>query len=107
MVLVIVVVLVSVLYPSKVAGEIAIPDVNRSWTLPEAKGNTLSLTLPFLMTYKEHRSVGGFLYDYFDSHQDVSHGMFSTADVSFRFVCETPPESGATHERLPRRQLRI
>jgi hypothetical protein len=91
MVLVIAVVLVSVLYPSKVAGEIAIPDVNRSWTLPEARGNRLSLTLPFLMTYKEHRSVGGFLYEYFDSHQDVSHGMFSTADVSFRFVCETPP----------------
>ena len=101
MVLVIVVVLVSVLYPSKVAGEIAIPDVNRSWTLPEAKGNQLALTLPFLMTYKEHRSVGGFLYEYFESHQDVSHGMFSTADVSFRFVCETPPEFDATDYDCP------
>jgi cell division protein FtsX len=96
MVLVIAVVLVSVLYPSKVAGEIAIPDINRSWTLPEPRGNQLSLTLPFLMTYKEHRSVGGFLYDYFSSHQDVSHGMFSTADVSFRFICETPPAYDAT-----------
>ena len=101
MVLVIVVVLVSVLYPSKVAGEIAIPDVNRSWTLPEPRGNQLSLTLPFLMTYKEHRSVGGFLYEYFDSHQDVSHGMFSTADVSFRFVCETPPELGVPDDDCP------
>ena len=91
MVLVIIVVLVSVIYPSKVAGEIAIPDVNRSWTLPAAQGNMLELTLPFLMSYKEHRSVGGYLYDYFEGHRDVSHGMFSTADIQFGFVCEDPP----------------
>jgi hypothetical protein len=96
MILVIVVVLVSVIYPSKVAGEIAIPDVNRSWTLPAARGNLLELTLPFLMTYKEHRSVGGFLYDYFEGHQDVSHGMFSTANIEFGFACENPP--GLTKE---------
>ncbi len=91
MVLVIVVVLISVIYPSKVAGEIAMPDVNRSWTLPPARGSLLELTLPFLMTYKEHRSIGGFLYEYFEGHQDVSHGMFSTADIEFRYVCENSP----------------
>jgi hypothetical protein len=88
MVLVIVVVLISVIYPSKVAGEIAMPDVNRSWTLPPARGNLLELTLPFLMTHKEHRSIGGFLYEYFEGHQDVSHGMFSTADIEFSYVRE-------------------
>ena len=91
MVLVIAVVLVSVIYPSKVAGEIAIPDVNRSWTLPPAVGNEMELTLPFLMTYREHRSVGGFLYDYFEGHQDVSHGMFSTANLEFGYICPTAP----------------
>jgi hypothetical protein len=91
MVLVIIVVLVSVIYPSKVASQIAIPDVNRSWTLPQAQGNMLELTLPFLMTYREHRSVGGYLFDYFEGHQDVSHGMFSTADIQFSFVCTDPP----------------
>ena len=91
MILVIIVVLVSVLYPSKVAGEIAIPDVNRSWTLPEAKGNTLEITLPFLMKYKEHASVGGYLLDYFQGHQDVTHGGFSTGEIDFGFVCPTPP----------------
>jgi len=91
MVLVILVVLVSVIYPSKVAGEIAMPDVNRSWTLPPAKGSELKITLPFLMTYKEHRSIGGFLYEYFEGHQEITHGMFSTANVEFGFVCETPP----------------
>ena len=91
MVLVIVVVLISVIYPSKVAGEIAMPDVNRSWTLPPARGNLLELTLPFLMTYKEHRSIGGFLYEYFEGHQDISHGMFSTANIEFSSVCENFP----------------
>jgi len=91
MVLVIVVVLISVIYPSKVAGEIAMPDVNRSWTLPQARGNELELTLPFLMTYQEHRSIGGFLYEYFEGHQDISHGMFSTANIELSYFCENPP----------------
>jgi hypothetical protein len=91
MILVIIVVLISVIYPSRVAGQIAIPDVNRSWSLPPARGNLLELTLPFLMNYREHRSVGGYLYDYFEGHQDVSHGMFSTADIQFSFVCDDPP----------------
>jgi hypothetical protein len=93
MILVIIVVLISVLYPSKVAGEIAIPDVNRSWTLPEAKGNVLELTLPFLMKVKEHRSVGGYLLDYFKGHQDVTHGQFSTGTIDFGFVCQVPPST--------------
>jgi hypothetical protein len=91
MILVIIVVLVSVLYPSKVAGEIAIPDVNRAWTLPRADGNLLQVTLPFYMSYKEHRSIGGFLLEYFQGHQDVSHGLFSTGNIDFGFICQTAP----------------
>jgi hypothetical protein len=90
MILVILVVLVSVLYPSKVAGEIAIPDVNRAWTLPTPVDNAIEITLPFLMKQAEHRSVAGFLYDYFSSHRDVSHGLFSTGDI--RVVLEPAPE---------------
>jgi hypothetical protein len=91
MLLVIIVVLVSVLYPSKVAGEIAIPDVNRSWTLPRAVGNLLEVTLPFYMSYREHRSIGGFLLEYFQGHQDVSHGLFSTGNIDFGYICRKAP----------------
>ncbi len=91
MALVILVVMVSVIYPSKVAGEIAIPDINRSWTLPDPIDNRLEIVLPFLMTYQEHRSVGGFVYEYFTSHQEITHGKFSTGNLAFAFVCETPP----------------
>jgi hypothetical protein len=91
MFLVILVVLVSVIYPSKVAAEIAIPDVNRAWTLPQADGNILEVTLPFYMSYKEHRSIGGFLLEYFQGHQDISHGLFSTGNIDFGFICQTAP----------------
>jgi len=96
MILVILVVLISAIYPSRVAAEIAIPDVNRSWTLPPSKGNLLEITLPFLMGYQEHRSITGFLYDYFKGHQDVSHGLFSTGEISFSQVCPVAPVFGNT-----------
>ena len=101
MVLVIMVVLVSVLYPSKVAGEIAIPDVNRAWTLPEAEGNVLRVTLPFYMSYTEHRSIGGVLLEYFQGHQDISHGLFSTGDIDFSFICQTAPGLADDAENCP------
>ncbi len=95
MVLVILVVLVSVIYPSRVAAEIAIPDVNRSWRLPDAKDNAIEVTLPFLMKYHENRSIGGYIYDYLQAHQDVSHGIFSTGEITFGFVCpHTHPLEG-------------
>jgi len=101
MVLVIAVVLLSVIYPSKVAAEIAIPDVNRSWTLPAARGNTLEMTFPFLLTFREHASVGGFLYEYFEGHFDVSHGRFSTSRIDLDFACETAPSVASDTDTCP------
>ncbi|WP_163340286.1 FtsX-like permease family protein [Desulfopila sp. IMCC35008] len=92
MVLVIAVVLISVIYPSKVAASIAIPDVNRTFTLPKPQNDTISVTLPFLMRYDEHESIGGFIYDYFAGHKDVSHGIFSTGPIDIIFSCSTTDE---------------
>jgi len=102
MVLVILVVLLSVIYPSRVAANIAIPDVNRSWTLPEPVGNTIKATLPFLMRIREQDCAGGFLLEYYKAHQDVSHGLFSTAEIRQDFVCpwkepEPQPHPGELH----------
>lgn len=92
MILVIGVVLISVIYPSRVAARIAIPDVNRTFTLPKSDGNKIVVTLPFLMKYREHESIGGFIHSYFVSHQDVSHGIFSTGPVQIIFSCSTEQE---------------
>ena len=87
MLLVILVVLVSVIYPSKVAAQIAIPDVKKSWTLPEPEGNTLKVTLPFLMKQRELRGIGGYLMAYFEEHLDVSHGLFSIGEIEYPQHC--------------------
>lgn len=87
MILVICVVLISVIYPSRVAARIAIPDVNRSFTLPEPVEDSISVMLPFFMKHDEHESVGGFLYSFFSGHQDISHGKFSTGPVELIYAC--------------------
>jgi hypothetical protein len=90
MVLVIIVVLISVIYPSRVAANIAIPDVNRSWKMPDPKQSRLEITLPFLVKLGEQKSLGGFLLSHFTGHQDVSHGLFSTGEIAFRFDTDDP-----------------
>ncbi len=89
MVLVIAVVLISVIYPSKVAARIAIPDINQTFQLPAAVDNTMELTLPFLLKPHEYESVGAFLYTYLQGHQDISHGLFSTGPVTVQLYCST------------------
>ena len=94
MILVIMVVLVSVIYPSRVAASIAIPDVTRAWTLPEPEGMEMKLTLPFLMKYKEQLGIGGYLQEYYFAHKDVSHGLFTTDNISLEFYCPHSEVSG-------------
>jgi hypothetical protein len=99
MILVILVVLVSVIYPSRVAAEIAIPDVNRAWKLPETKGNAMEVMLPVQLKYEEYRGVGGYVFRYLLEHQNVSHGLFSTGDISIASICPILHGAGdRTHE---------
>lgn len=85
MLLVIGVVLISAIYPAKVAARIAIPDVNKSWTMPKPDGDELIVVLPFLIKFKEMASAGGFLHQYYLAHHDVSHGAFCTDDMQCNF----------------------
>lgn len=87
MIMVMVVVLLSVIYPARVASSIAIPDVSRSWNLPRPEGSTLIVTLPFLIKLSEQDCAGGFLAEYYASHVDISHGRFSTDDLAIDYTC--------------------
>ena len=77
MAMVMLVVILSSIYPSRVAASIAIPDVEKSWEMAKAKGNQLDIELPFLIKTQELSSVFGYLYELFDTHRAVSHGIFS------------------------------
>ena len=104
MLLVIGVVLVSAIYPARVAARIAIPDVNKSWTMPKAEGDELVVVLPFLIKFKEMASAGGFLHQYYLAHYDVSHGAFCTDDMAcnfFDFEEDGLPEGMAADEQIP------
>ncbi|EPR44129.1 protein of unknown function DUF214 [Desulfovibrio sp. X2] len=98
MLLVIGVTLLSVIYPARVAAQIAIPDVTRSWVMPDSAGNEITLTLPFLLKEPEQECVGGFLLDYYQAHQDVTHGLFCSDDVACAFAC---PLQSFTEKRSP------
>lgn len=87
MVTVMAVVLLSVIYPSRVASHIAIPDVTRTWKLPAPEGSTLVVTLPFLIKLHEQECAGGFLAEYYLAHADISHGLFSTDDLEVEYAC--------------------
>ncbi|UZP66637.1 M28 family peptidase [Desulfovibrio mangrovi] len=94
MLIVISVVLISVIYPSKIASRIAIPDVSRSWKLPEPEGDKIILALPFLIKTAEQACAGGYLMDYYNAHADISHGDFSTENLACTFI---PPEDLPGH----------
>lgn len=83
MALVMMVVLLSAIYPSRVAASIAIPDVEKSWELAKNQGDLLDIDLPFLIKTDEERSLCGFLCGMFDDHRGVSHGIFSVGRLSY------------------------
>lgn len=91
MLTVMLVVLLSVIYPSRVASRIAIPDVTRTWSLPQPEGSTLVVTLPFLIKLHEQECAGGFLAEYYQAHADISHGLFSTDGLDVEFACPLNP----------------
>ncbi len=87
------VVFLAALYPARMAAEIAMPDVNRSWTLPAADGDVIFMNLPFLLKYEEEEGVMGFLNAFYHSYLDSSHGTFIVDDVNLN-VDNPPIRSG-------------
>ena len=59
------------------------PDVNRSWKLPDAEGDSLIMNLPFLLKGEEEEGVMRFLYTFFKSYQDVAQGTFIVDEANF------------------------
>ena len=92
MAMVMLVVVLSSIYPSRIAAAIAIPDVEKSWEMAKAEGNTLLIDLPFLIKESESSSLCGFLYQLFDSHRAVSHGIFSVGRLEVIPLSEPPAD---------------
>jgi hypothetical protein len=80
-IVVIAVVLLSTLYPSKKAGEIASPGIERKWSLPEPEGDLMTVVLPFTVTGRDAWGVSAFLKEFFDEYVGYAGGEFLAEDV--------------------------
>lgn len=75
-------VLASVMYPARRASDIAMPGIERRWTLPEPEGDVLHMSLPFTVTGDQALGANMYLREFFMAHTDYSLGQFSTADIA-------------------------
>ncbi|MEI6503875.1 MAG: ABC transporter permease, partial [Armatimonadota bacterium] len=92
-VVVIIVVLLSTLYPSKKAGEIASPGIERKWSLPAAVGDLMIVVLPFTVTGRDAWGVTAFLKEFFDEYVGYAGGEFLAEDVNLH-ATDSPQGKG-------------
>ena len=77
------VVILSTLYPAKVASSMAVPDVTRKWKFPDADGDDWTFDFPFTVASSHVLGLYVFLNNYFDGYKEESVGSFYTNEVEF------------------------
>lgn len=84
--LVMVTVLISAIYPAIKASRSANPGVMRSWKVPAPEGDILRLVFPFTVSEYDITGVVSFLKEHFDTYSDTGLGVFMTlrADLQKR-----------------------
>lgn len=85
-IIIIATVLLSTLYPARKAAQMAVPDVERKWRLPDPEGDTMDLRLPFMLTGGDSLACNMFLKEFFDAYVDYAGGDFYTDAVEMEQV---------------------
>ncbi len=75
------VVLLSTVYPARVAARTAVPDLVRRWQPEPPVGAEWEFRFPFLVAAAEAKGLCGFLLDYLASYGEASIGSFYTEGV--------------------------
>lgn len=99
-ILVVIVVLLSTIYPSKRASEIASPGIARKWELPEPQGDLLVVRLPFTVTGRDALGVAAFLQEYFSEYVGYAGGEFLAENVRLEGLGESVEEGIAVRLRM-------
>ncbi len=86
---VIAVVLVSTIYPARLAAAMATPEASPRWRPPPPEGDHWYLPFPFNVSEADVVGMGGFLYSYFESHAGAISGNTYTEDLSLRRDIDT------------------
>ena len=76
--LVMLVVILSTVYPARRASQLAVPDITRRWKLPDPDADRWHFEFPFTISGNEVLGLFTFLTRYFDFHTESSMGTFFT-----------------------------
>ncbi|NLO04772.1 MAG: M28 family peptidase [candidate division WS1 bacterium] len=98
--LVVVVVLLSTIYPSRRASEIASPGIARKWELPDPEGDLLTVRLPFTVTGRDAFGVAAFLQEFFGEYVGYAGGEFLAENVRLEALGETEADGVAVKLRM-------
>jgi hypothetical protein len=79
--IVVVVVLLSTLYPARKASQVATPAVDRIWKLPEPVEDAWNIPLPFAISGNQAAGVNTFLTEWLQSFEEQSVGDFLTQGI--------------------------
>lgn len=75
-----IVVILSALYPAKVASESANPGLQREWKIPEPVDDRYDIEFPFTLPKHEVIGICIFVKEHFLNHTDSSLGVFSSGN---------------------------
>ncbi|MCC5847176.1 MAG: M28 family peptidase [Verrucomicrobia bacterium] len=82
--LVMLLVLVSSLYPAYRASKSANPGLARDWSMPDPDNDVIDLTFPFTVSAYDITGVVSFLAEHFRSFDDAGFGKFATTVTEIR-----------------------
>jgi len=99
-VVVVIVVLLSTVYPSRKAAEIASPGIARKWELPDPVGDALVVVLPFTVTGRDAYGVAEFLQEYFAEYVGYAGGEFLAENVRLEPLGDEFSDGVATSMRM-------
>jgi hypothetical protein len=77
-------VVLSTLYPARMASRLAVPDVTRKWVLPPPRGDEWDFEFPFTVSGREVTGLYVFFRYYFASFEEQSVGRFYTSGTTLR-----------------------
>ncbi|MBT3604129.1 MAG: ABC transporter permease [Candidatus Latescibacteria bacterium] len=81
--LVMVVVILSALYPARQASLMAVPDVTRRWKMPPPEGDHWTFEFPFTVSGRDVFGLSVYLVDFFKAHESEDMGNFFTEGATF------------------------
>jgi len=79
--MVMVVTVLSTLYPAKRAHQLAVPDIERTWQVTEPTGEDWFLEMPFIVQRDLAAACGIYFKEFFELHTEESVGNFSARNV--------------------------